>query len=184
MAIYLIRHPRPQVAADICYGSTDVPVDAITTARALAAMTPQLPRAARLFSSPLQRCLTLAESLAAHLECAVPMVDRRLRELDFGRWEMRCWNEIPHVEVNAWVADLAGYCPGGGESVRAMAERVTEFYGDQLTDSVTDTILVCHAGTMRLLLACHRGMTPVEMAISAAATPLQIGYGELIRLAP
>jgi alpha-ribazole phosphatase len=37
--------------------------------------------------------------------------------------------------------------------------------------------VICHAGTMRLLLACKPGIAPSEMALRAAQTPHQIPYG-------
>ncbi len=182
MAIYLVRHPHPQVAANTCYGETDLDLDAEVLIESAHALTPQLPRAARLFTSPMKRCRLLADALAAPLDCGATSVDARLRELSFGTWEMRRWDTIPKAEVDAWVTDLPNYRPGGGESVHTMAERVAQFYRDQLVDLDRDAILICHAGTIRLLLARQRGMSPLEMATWAASTPMKIGYGEVIRL--
>ena len=182
MNIYLVRHPHPQVADDICYGDTDLGLDPDVLIKAVHALTPQLPRAARLFSSPMKRCLRLADALAGPLDCAPALIEARLRELSFGSWEMRRWDTISKAEVDAWVADLPNYRPGGGESVHAMAERVAQFYRDQLIGLGQDAILICHAGTIRLLSACQRGMGPLEMATWAASTPMKIGYGEVVRL--
>ncbi len=79
---------------------------------------------------------------------------------------------------------MAGYRPGGGESVRAMAHRVCAFYDElQATQChVPDIIVICHAGTMRLLAARARGLAPEAMAQDAAREPHAIAYGETVLL--
>ena len=147
-----------------------------------------LPTPTLLFSSPLRRCADLADSLSAGLGWCPPIHDQRLVELDFGRWEMQTWQDIPRVEIDAWASDMLDYRPGGGESVTQMAARVCEFYvelqrrhsgGRHDND---DVIVVCHAGTIRLLLACQHTLVPAEVARQAAGTPHAIGYGEVILL--
>jgi alpha-ribazole phosphatase len=59
-----------------------------------------------------------------------------------------------------------------------MAERIASFY-DALNG---DAIIICHAGTMRLLAARHAGLTPAEMALQAAQTAHQIPYGSTLTL--
>ncbi|MGF2531421.1 histidine phosphatase family protein, partial [Ralstonia pseudosolanacearum] len=65
MDIILIRHARPAMAAGLCYGRTDLPLDepmdpdAASIADKLAAHPPQ-----RLLASPLQRSVLTAQALA------------------------------------------------------------------------------------------------------------------------
>lgn len=92
MRIYLIRHPRPEVAPGICYGRSDLTVSVREQAAVLAALLPQLqalPPATMIFSSPSMRCATLARQLSAARGTAAPQFDARLAEMDFGAWEMR-----------------------------------------------------------------------------------------------
>jgi len=181
MRLVLIRHPQPDVAPGMCYGRTDLAVAPGQLEQAVAALLPQVPAGLPLFSSPLQRCAVLAMRLAP-----APMFDARLMEMDFGDWEMQPWNSIPRAGVDAWAADLANYRPGNGESVLQMAERVAAFYADlqrQLDDSTDGAaIVVCHAGTMRLLAACHAGLAPLAMALQAAGAPHRLPYGETLIL--
>jgi len=100
--------------------------------------------------------------------------DARLVEMNFGAWELCPWSGIPHEEVDAWAADLLDYRPGGGETVREVASRVQSFL-DQLQH---DAVIVCHAGTMRLMAAIAAG----EPLQQAAAKPNQIKYCEALRL--
>lgn len=178
MRLILVRHPRPLVDSGLCYGSTDLPLAPGELERVLAALAPVLPPDATLFSSPLRRCA----ELAARLPCTVRTYDTRLVELDFGAWEMRRWDDIARGQIDAWAADVAGYRPGGGESVRDMAMRVADFYGEVRRLPHECVIVVCHAGTMRLLTACHAGLAPPEMARQAAGTQHQIAYGQTLIL--
>lgn len=172
MELILVRHPRPEVAPGICYGSSDIPADATALSDGLAALAPQLATAIaggyRLYSSPLRRCTVLAAMLGDFTS------DPRLQEMGFGDWELRSWPDIPRREVDAWAADLLDYRPGGGETVREVAGRVQSFL-DELRH---DAIIVCHAGTMRLMAAIAAG----EPLRQAAAKANQIKYCETLRL--
>jgi alpha-ribazole phosphatase len=182
MRLYLVRHPKPIVASNTCYGRTDLAVSPQEQARVAAALLPVLPRGVPLFSSPLRRCAGLAEQLAGPLACSSLLFDERLAEIDFGTWEDRCWDTIARAEIDAWADDMAGYRPGGGESVLQMAQRVRAFHADLLQSGPHCAIVICHAGTIRLLLA-HRGGLPLsELALHAAQTPHNIDYGAVITL--
>jgi alpha-ribazole phosphatase len=182
MRLILVRHPRPQVRAGVCYGASDVAVAPDEHARVAQALTHTLPRHTPLVSSPLQRCATLARTLYAALESPSLRFDPRLAELDFGQWEMRAWDAILRTEIDAWAADVALYRPGGGESVSAAAQRVADAYADLRQRQWPCAIVVCHAGTMRLMAACHAGLLPADMARHAARAPHAIDYGACLIL--
>lgn len=182
MRLHLIRHPKPVVAANTCYGRTDLAVAPPELARVAAALLPLLPRGAPLFSSPLRRCAALAQQLAGPLACSSILFDERLAEIDFGAWEGCCWDTIARAEIDAWAADMAGYRPGGGESVLQMAQRVCAFQAELMQSEQDCAIVVCHAGTIRLLLAQRPGLTVPELALHAAQTPHALDYGAVITL--
>lgn len=181
MALILVRHPQPLVAQGVCYGRIDLAVAPGQLEQTLATLSSTLPPGLPLYSSPLQRCATLATRLAP-----APMFDARLMEMDFGDWEMRRWDDIPRTEIDAWAADLAHYRPGGGETVLEMATRIAAFHTDllhQLGERGTDSaIVICHAGAIRLLAARHAGLPPEDMALQAARSPHQIPYGATLML--
>ena len=174
MRLYLVRHLQPNVAPGICYGRSDLAVDAQLHAASLPGLRRQLPADVPLFSSPLLRCASLANALSPKVR-----FDARLAELDFGAWEMRPWDAISRAEVDAWAADVALYRPGGGESVFDMAQRICGFYDDLLREDVPVAVVVCHAGAIRLLAARARGLAPLAMAQHAAQHSHAIAYGEL-----
>lgn len=180
LELILIRHPAPLVEPGICYGSSDLPADpaalASCHAAIVAALPPSLLRAAPIWTSPLRRCTDLAVRLAAAPDGVI--ADARLAELHFGAWEQRPWDDIPRAEIDAWAADLLNYRPGGGESVLDAATRVQSF----LRDLPAPAIVVCHAGTIRLIQALATGEPLHKAAIRAAAAPHAIAYGSIHRV--
>ena len=177
MRLYLVRHLQPMVAPGVCYGRSDLAVDAQLQADAVPALREQLPTGVAHYASPLLRCASLARALSEHVR-----FDARLAELDFGAWEMRSWDVIARAEIDAWAADVSNYRPGGGESVFDMAIRIDAFYADLVRAQLPAAVLVCHAGAMRLLAARARGMDTRAMAQEAAARPHAIGYGAVVIL--
>jgi alpha-ribazole phosphatase len=165
--VFLIRHPRPAVAPDICYGATDLDLadDALDCAARLRQV---LPEHLALFSSPLRRCRRLAEALHD-----APSYDARLREMDFGAWELRSWNQIPRAELDAWAAAPMAYAPPGGESVSALRTRVMAFLIEHSGPGSEDFAVVTHAGVMRIFAAHLQGLAEQTWF------SLRFGYGEL-----
>lgn len=174
MELILVRHPRPLVGAGICYGSSDLAVAQDELTRVHASL--RLPRAP-VFSSPLQRCAALARLLSAQVA-----FDANLAEMDFGDWEGRAWDDIPRAEVDAWAADLLHYRPGGGENVIDVARRVASALDAIRAHGAGSAIVVCHAGTIRLMTALASGAPLAQAALAAAATPHQIAYGAVTRV--
>ena len=178
MRLYLVRHPRPEVPAGHCYGRSDVAAIDADVERVLATLASQdLPGAMPVHASPLVRSAILARRLSP-----APAFDARLAEMDFGDWEMRSWDDIPRPEIDAWSADLLHYRPGGGESVMDVAARVAGWRADIARASHAQALVVCHAGTMRLLHSLHLGGTLADAALRAAREPHRIGYGEVMVL--
>ncbi len=182
MRLYLVRHPEPVVNTDTCYGSSDVDVLPMQHERVRSSLLGTLPKDAVLYSSPLRRCADLARRLAPELACQDVIFDPRLAEMHFGDWELQPWADIPRPEVEAWVKDVVGYRPGGGESVLQIAERVRAFHDELLQQPHQTVAVICHAGTIRMLLGCQRGLPVMEMARYAAQVRHKIGFGEVVLL--
>ncbi len=143
----VLRHTRPAGHEGLCYGRSDLALGPDFEAEA-AAILAGLPAVAAVRSSPLTRCLRLAERIGAArgLEVAI---DPRLAELDFGAWEGRAWAEIPRGELDAWAADFHGARPHGGETVDELAARVAV----ALAEAAPGTLWVAHAGIARAAAA-------------------------------
>lgn len=154
MRLFLIRHPRPQVAEGTCYGSTDLPVAEAPEAVA-ARLRPLLPPAP-IYSSPLQRCRLLAEALHP-----APRYDDRLREADFGAWEMRPWRDIGRAAIDAWAANPLHFADHGGESVAMLRDRVVACV-EEIVAAHDEAVLVAHAGVIKVCAAAFAGMPESE----------------------
>lgn len=146
MRLFLIRHPPPAVAPGTCYGATDLPL-ADDPAFHAAALQPLLPAGAPIYSSPLTRCRRLAELLHP-----APVFDARIREIDFGDWEMQPWDALDRKLLDAWAADPFHFVPPGGEAVAALRARVAAFLAE-LPEEAADVILVAHAGVIKVCAA-------------------------------
>jgi probable phosphoglycerate mutase len=97
---------------------------------------------ADVWSSDLQRALT-----TARLAYGEPKIDRRLREMDFGRLEGQRWDEIDETDRDAILA-FVDYSSPGGESIAALRARVIEF-----VNSLDDGrhLIFSHGGVIRML---------------------------------
>ena len=180
MRLILVRHPAPQVTSGTCYGSSDVAVAPHEMAKLCASLQATLPADVPLYASPLRRCAGLASALAQDLPASALQFDARLAEMDFGTWEMRPWHAIARADIDAWAADMAHYRPGDGENVLAMAARIDAFLGDLLREQHETAIIICHAGTIRLLAALQAGLPLEETALRAATSAHKIAYGATV----
>ena len=105
MQCYLIRHTTPKVAIGVCYGQLDLDVTDSFSQEAQAVLAKfKGDHPAVCYSSPLQRCAKLAETLPF----GRPQHDERLKELNFGAWEGQVWDDIPRHEIDHWWSDFAG----------------------------------------------------------------------------
>ncbi len=150
MAVILLRHTRPVLGSEYCYGNLDIDLADSFEADAELAIA-QLPAFSRVVSSPLSRARLLAERIAAGCNL-IFCIDERVREMDFAAWEGRRWSEIPRAELNAWAMDFMDARPHGGESVREFSTRCREAVAAYEREE-GDTLIVCHAGVIRAAFA-------------------------------
>ena len=146
MRLILVRHTRPAGPDNVCYGVTDLDV-APTFDQEAARVIAALPAVERLVTSPLRRCMRLAERIGA-VRGLVPVVDERLREMAFGRWEGMPWDTIARAELDAWAADFFHARPHGGESVEMVRRRVRAALADYRRSGGSHAV-VTHAGIIK-----------------------------------
>jgi alpha-ribazole phosphatase len=151
MRLTLIRHTSLQIPAGVCYGQTDVDV-AATFIHEAAQAKDKLKHHAfdAVFTSPLQRCIKLAQALVAHHI----QHDARLKELHFGDWEMRAWDDIPRDIFDHWAQNYAELAPPNGETFAQLQQRGINFVEDLLQQHPHGHVLVVtHGGMIRAMLA-------------------------------
>lgn len=154
MELHLIRHPQPDIPPGVCYGQSDIGL-LEPAAVAASRLRPLLPAEFLLFASPLMRARQLADELGT------PVLDDRLKEISFGDWELRRFDDIG-LSLDDWAKDFMGFSAPGGESVRDLAARVTNWF-EELSDSPPDlpVVIVAHGGPLRVI-AGHLLGVPTE----------------------
>jgi alpha-ribazole phosphatase len=173
MIISAIRHTSVKVPSGICYGGTDVPL-AETFGNEALAISRQIENQKfdSVYSSPMKRCTLLSSEIFPGF---LPLVDKRLAELDFGHWEMQSWETIFNSrEGKTWFENYTqASCPNG-ESFAGLISRVRLFLNDLKTKNNIRVALVTHAGVIRALMCLLWQKTPEE----TFHTPLK--YGEIV----
>ncbi len=179
MNLFLIRHTEVEGAAGRCIGQSEVPLSEKgkrDISLLLERLKPIAPN--RLISSDLSRCLVLAERLGEVLSMRVE-VNGAWRELNFGAWENRAWDELhasDGAHYEAWAKDFVTIAPPEGESFCNLQSRI-EAELNALVESKVETVMVItHAGAIRAAVSCAIGL-PLERAFS-----IHLNYGALVHL--
>lgn len=158
--LLLVRHGATALTAQRRYsGRGDVPLSEVglAQARATGARVKALaPSVAAVVTSPLVRCTTTAEVIAATLGGAVPVeVEPDLVECDFGEWEGKTFTEVRAQwpdEMDAWLGSTEE-APPGGESFRAVATRVRRVVATLHKGYPESTlVVVSHVSPLKILL--------------------------------
>ncbi|HEY4653301.1 MAG TPA: alpha-ribazole phosphatase [Cyclobacteriaceae bacterium] len=172
MEIYMIRHTTPDIKKGICYGQSEIPLSATFPQEATPVLR-NLPKdIAIIYTSPLSRCLRLAELLSKEISAHVK-TDNRLLEINFGEWEKKPWNKIEHNLLQRWMNDYVNErCPGG-ESYADLASRVTIFLTELKSVTKTRVAVISHHGVMKAAYAFFYGVDLTE------AMKRQFNFGEI-----
>lgn len=160
--IVFIRHSSLSVPRGICYGFSNIDVsfnfqnEVEWLKRSLWEFKPNL-----IYSSPLQRCVKLSvEAFDSPVH-----VDENLKEVNYGLWEGKSWEEINVEGDNLWMYQNVHNCPPEGESFLQLKERVAKVL-DEITNREENKIaVVCHGGVIRSVLSLLLG-TPLELTRS------------------
>ncbi len=163
ITVDLLRHGA--VAADgwAFRGSTDLPLSDSGWQQLRSVADAFDEQFDHIASSPMQRCRLFAAELA---QGADPHLLDDMREMDFGAWENRSFDEIEQVHgalLRQFWQSPVGIRPPDGECFDAFAERVMECWQAWIAaDHGSRRLLVAHGGVIRVLLA-HL----LEMPLSA-----------------
>ncbi|HEY8918533.1 MAG TPA: alpha-ribazole phosphatase [Chitinophaga sp.] len=171
MEIYLIRHTTPAIERGTCYGFADLDVAGTFTEEAtrVKQLLPGKPFV--VYASPLQRCSKLAHFLFGDDLTK----DDRLKELNFGDWEMKRWDDLGPDALQAWMDNYVYARVPGGESYEDLFNRSVEIFKEVIAKN-QDAVLVTHSGVIRALLA-YVTNTPLENSFE-----LRVEYGRIARL--
>lgn len=108
--------------------------------------------------------------------------DSRLREMSFGRWEGRSWEEIRAAEAEAllrWRRNPEAVAPPGGETLARLRARVGSWVASRRRRSGgSSVVVVAHGGPLRLLLARFLAL-PADWSVEGL---LRLPPGGVVRL--
>lgn len=168
MEIHLIRHTAVENPENLCYGFAEMPLrkNYIDDFKAL-----DIDHSFdAIISSPSQRCCLLADYFKFNYR-----TDERLREMNFGNWELKKWTDIPEEEINPWYKDFVNVKAAGGENLIQMQNRVLSFWSELIQKSdVNKVLIITHAGVIRLILQAVLQF-PLENMFN-----IQIDYGKKV----
>lgn len=159
MKLTLVRHTSLDIDPQICYGQSDVDVSANFDAERLELQQKLADfEFDAIYTSPLRRCHQLAQSLCADpslkLTKSEIQLDERLKELNFGDWEMSPWDAIPRDVFDVWANDYANLAPPKGETFSQLHARAKSFIEDASSHSHgKHLLLITHGGLIRALIA-------------------------------
>ena len=152
---WLVRHGPTHARTMV--GWTDLPAD-LSDRAALARLDAHLPQAP-VVSSDLARAIATADTLAPRPR--LPH-DPALRELHFGRWEMRTWPEAeaedPALARAFWERPGTIRAPGG-ECWDEMTARVAAALA-RLAARHEEVIVVAHFGAIVAAVQLAEGLDP------------------------
>ena len=167
MRVLLIRHAAVDgVERQLLVGASDVPAGS-QGLRELVRLAPVLEgfRPDAWYCSPQLR----VRQTMARLEelCKMggkPVMDERLREIDFGRWEMKSFAEIAGAEpelIAGWT-EYTHFVFPEGEAVAAFCVRAAAVLADLRASGHREVAVVTHGGIIRTLICLALGLSPKQ----------------------
>jgi broad specificity phosphatase PhoE len=172
--LLLIRHAEPEDdARGRCYGRLDIGLSptGLAGAKRLAESLRDV-ELERVYASPRRRAVQTAAALGG-----TPVVDDRLRELDFGELEGRTYDEIEREQptlFRQWMETPTLVQFPDGESYAELRKRVAAAVDDVVAAHPGRIVaLVSHGGVVRAALAVVLGL-PDDRAFA-----FDVGYGRI-----
>ncbi|MBQ9898038.1 MAG: histidine phosphatase family protein [Ruminococcus sp.] len=164
MKIYSTRHGQTDCNKnDIILGTTDVPLNETGLAQAaeLAERVAELGDVDLIIASPMHRAQTTARFAAER--CGLEIVtDERLREWDYGEYEMKPRFTEGFAENKVEFGVKMGKT---GESLLELAHRVYAALDDIIADyNGKNILIVSHGGVCRVIDTYFRDMTTERFA--------------------
>lgn len=174
MKLYFIRHTSVDVPQGVCYGQSNVPLrDTFEHEAELVKKNLRYLQYDAVYSSPLSRCRKLARYCG--FEDKVVLIDR-LKEMYFGNWEMKRWEDISGDKISKWYDNWIDEPTDGGESFRILYDRVASFLEELKVSNFQNVIIFAHGGVINCAKV-YAGITTLDKVFES--TP---AYGEVVCL--
>ncbi len=151
--LIVVRHGRTEANREKrLLGRLDVGLDDVGRAQA-DALAAQVGPVDRVVSSPLRRTRQTATAWGVPVE-----TDDRWLELDYGVLDGVAMADLDPDLWRSWRADL-DFAPEGGESIRALGQRVRTACDDLRADAIDhDVVVVTHVSPIKAAVAWALGV--------------------------
>lgn len=152
MIVYLLRHTSLKIKPNVLYGQSDIDVsenflkEVVEIKKKIDGLNINLTNL-DVYSSPLIRCVKLASEIFKPFK-----KDQRLKELNFGDWEMNDISELPKEEVEKWKNSLMEFQIPNGESNLIFFNRLKSFC-DYVLNFERNVFVVAHAGSINCIIS-------------------------------
>lgn len=154
--IYIIRHPQTEYnLRGIFQGLSDSPIteEGLSQLRILHKKFDAV-KIDKIYSSPLKRCTTVAESFVLSHKAGVTY-DNRLKEICYGSWDEKSKQDVVYEQIkrekdkNRFTYVHPGRYKGvKGESYKNLYDRLCPFWDKLLEDDEGPVLIIGHTGVM------------------------------------
>ncbi|HEV3315941.1 MAG TPA: histidine phosphatase family protein [Candidatus Angelobacter sp.] len=157
--LLLIRHAHTHMAGRFC-GHSDPELSSIGCQQ-LSEIVGQVRRwpVSVVYASDLKRAAQTAEAIASPRELNVQLRPS-LREIYFGDWEGRSWDEIEAADpalAASWLKAYPNNTPPGGETFHDFEQRVRDELAAVAVLIDSEVAAVTHAGFIRTAISLISG---------------------------
>jgi broad specificity phosphatase PhoE len=178
-AIILVRHASTAWTGRRYCGRSDPPLDVpgeAAAARLAAEIAEMFEARTRIVSSPSRRTVATALAIAGAVGSRAVALDDRWRETDFGLADGLTFEDLERE-----APDLARRVAEGetwidwpdGERAGDLAARV-EIAWREVAESAWDTVVVSHAGPLRIAIGLATGQRPESVEIPRPAAVIHL----------
>ena len=112
---------------------------------------------AAVYASDLSRAMDTAKAITSHHQELAITADKRMREIGFGPWEGKYWQEFEGHDAalfKQWRQDVTSVTIPGIEAIDDFAVRVKAFMDDMVAKHPNDKVLVAaHGGSINMFVA-------------------------------
>jgi alpha-ribazole phosphatase len=181
LILFCLRHPPlPQIWSGRFLGQMDprsiptkLPISFINNLKQL--------DITRIISSDLVRCLELASSIQLeHFPDLSIQEDKRIREIFFGDWEGKTYQEISESsrwrnDYNQFIQKFPKFPAPNGETNEEFEKRIQNFLSSLKEYPNSNILIVSHSGVIRQIAALSLGI-PLEITFK-----MQLDYTSISR---
>ncbi|SFR99563.1 histidine phosphatase family protein [Yoonia litorea] len=156
--LWLVRHGPTHAKSMV--GWSDIPAD-LSDSDAIRRLRQYLPDAP-VVSSDLIRAVETADALQPQNRLEH---DRKLREINFGDWELKTFAEVEAKNpkhIRAYWETPGDIAPPNGESWNAVRDRVSGAIDGYLNLGLADLIIVAHFGAILTQVQRAKNITAYE----------------------